>query len=105
MEACCRVPELSDETVDCSIARLAVRGYALDPHSQCVQEQRDVQVQDEEGYRSDLPDSDEESEPPAEHEDGYPLIYPTADSCHFLIIQVRGYRLGFTLGMCYLACV
>jgi hypothetical protein len=64
---------MPDESVDSAIARLAVRGRPLDPLSEDPPTRlRGHTGEDKEGLL-------------------YPLIYPTADSCFFLVIQVRGY--------------
>ena len=63
---------MPDETVDSNIACCAVRGTALDP-------------------LSDGPPTHRQKQPRDQDHEEYPLIYPGSDSCHFLIVQVRGY--------------
>jgi hypothetical protein len=63
---------MPDETVDSNIACCAVRGTALDP-------------------LSDGPPTLRHRHPTDQDHEEYPLIYPGSDSCHFLIVQVRGY--------------
>ena len=65
----CGGVEMTDAQVDAGVAGKTVRGSALDPQS------------DGPGSRSNGPPTDEE-------DTSYPLIYPTADCCHFLILQV-----------------
>jgi hypothetical protein len=67
-----RTLSMPDETVDSNIACCAVRGTALDP-------------------LSDGPPTLRHRHPTDQDHEEYPLIYPGSDSCHFLIVQVRGY--------------
>ena len=69
----CGCFEMTDAQVDAGVARKAVRGSALD-------------------HQSDGPVSHTNGPPTDEEDMSYPLIYPTADSCHFLILQVCALR-------------